>query len=363
MRHHVLRTTIWLVFFVAIQPETLLRAQSGHDAWLRFARLDAPTAQMYETLPATVVVLGQSVVLERAQRELTRGIKQMLEKTVRTQPHLPQETSFILGTLKEVQAAVPGIRAKRKIADDAFWLIKRQAHGFLRVIITGSTDRGVLYGVFAFLSKIARNESIATLDELQEPYAPLRWVDQWDNLDGRIERGYAGSSIFFANGAVRDDLTVVNDYARLLASIGVNGCNINIVNADPRVLCNQFLPELPRIADIFLPWGIRLSVAVDLGSPKSIGGLETFDPLDPRVADWWKKKADQIYREIPDFAGFTVKADSEGQAGPSAYGRTPADAANTLARALAPHGGLLFYRAFVYNHHLDWRDPKNDRAR
>jgi alpha-glucuronidase len=361
-RHGVLRTTICLGFLLGTLPETP-RAESRSDAWLRFARLDAPAAQMYETLPATIVVLGQSAILETAQKELTRGLKQMLEKTLRAQPDLPQEKSFILGTLKEIQAAVPEIRAKREIADDAFWLIKRQVHGFSRIIITSSTERGVLYGVFAFLSRIARNESLATLDDLQEPFAPIRWVDQWDNLDGRIERGYAGRSIFFENGAVRDELAPVNDYARLLASIGVNGCNINNVNADPRVLNDRFLRQLRRTADIFRPWGIRLSVSVDLGSPKSIGGLETFDPLDPRVAVWWKNKADQIYREIPDFAGFTVKADSEGQAGPSIYGRTPADAANVLARALARHGGILFYRAFVYNHHLDWRDPKNDRAR
>jgi alpha-glucuronidase len=362
MRRRVLRATICLSVLVGVAPETPLRAESGHDAWLPFARLDAHVAQMYETLPATVLVLGHSLVLETAKRELTHGINEMLGKTVRAQTNLPREKSFILGTLKEVESAVPDIRTAHKITDDAFWLTTRPVGGASRVIITGSTDRGVLYGVFAFLSRIARNESIATLDELQEPYAPIRWVDQWDNLDGRIERGYAGRSIFFENGAVREDLTPVNDYARLLASVGINGCNINNVNADPRVLDARFLPQLRRIADIFRPWGVRLSISVDLGSPKSIAGLETFDPLDPRVADWWKKKVDQIYREIPDFAGFTVKADSEGQPGPSTYVRTPADAANTLANALAPHAGLLFYRAFVYNHHLDWRDPKNDRA-
>ena len=231
------------------------------------------------------------------------------------------------------------------------------------MIVTGSTERAVLYAVFALLSKIARKESIATLDERQEPYVPVRWVDQWDNLDGRVERGYTGRSIFFERDAVRDDLSKVEDYARLLASIGVNGCNVNNVNADPRVLDARFLLQLRRIADVFRPWGIRLSISVDLGSPKTIGGLETFDPLDSRVAEWWQRKVDQIYQQIHDFAGFVVKADSEGQVGPSSYGRTPADAANMLARALAPHGGVLFYRAFVYNHHLDWRDPKNDRAK
>ena len=124
-----------------------------------------------------------------------------------------------------------------------------------------------------------------------------------------------------------------------------------------------FIPQLARIADVFRPWGVRLAVSVDLSSPKTAGGLDTFDPLDPRVVEWWKAKVDRIYRQIPDFGGFVVKADSEGRAGPSSYGRTPADAANVIARALRPHGGVLFYRAFVYDHHLDWRNPKNDRAR
>src|SRR5882757_8153642 len=137
MWHRVLRTVIYLAFLLGILPETPLRAESGRNAWLRFARLDLPAAKMYETLPTTVVVLGHSVVLESAEKELTRGIKQMLEKTVRTEPDLPQEPSFILGTLKDVQAAIPEIRINHKIANDAFWLIKRQAHGCPRVIITG----------------------------------------------------------------------------------------------------------------------------------------------------------------------------------------------------------------------------------
>ncbi len=363
MGHRVLRATIYVAFLVGAIQASSLHAESGHDAWLRFARLDARAARMYETLPASVVVLGDSVVLQTAQRELTRGIKGMLGKTLRAELDLPRKESFILGTLKEVLTAIHEIQTKDKLVQDGFWITTRQVGGFSCVIVTGSTERGVLYGVFALLSKIARNESIAVLDERQEPYAPIRWVDQWDNLDGRVERGYAGRSIFFESGAVRDDLSRVGEYARLLASIGVNGCNVNNVNADPRILDDRFLPQLRRIADVFRAWGVQLSLSVDLGSPKTIDGLDTFDPLDSHVADWWQSKVDQIYRQIPDFVGFVVKADSEGQAGPSIYGRTAADAANMLARALAPHGGLLFYRAFVYNHHLDWRDPKNDRAR
>jgi alpha-glucuronidase len=158
-------------------------------------------------------------------------------------------------------------------------------------------------------------------------------------------------------------LTRVREYARLLASVGINGCAINNVNADSRLLQEDFLPQLARIAEAFREWGIRISLAIDLSSPKVIGGLDTFDPLDPRLIEWWREKVNTIYRQIPDFGGFVVKADSEGRPGPSAYGRTPADAANVIARALKSHGGIIFYRAFVYDHHLNWQDPKNDRAR
>ncbi len=188
-------------------------------------------------------------------------------------------------------------------------------------------------------------------------------MDEWDNLNGTIERGYAGRSIFFDNGSVRPDMTRPGEYARLLASVGINGCAINNVNADLKMLTPEMITQVARIADAFRPWGVRLAMSVDLSSPKVVGGLDTFDPLDSRVIAWWQKAVNQVYAQIPDFAGFVVKADSEGRAGPSQYGRTPVDAANVLARALKPHGGVLLYRAFVYNHHLDWNDPKADRAR
>ena len=230
-------------------------------------------------------------------------------------------------------------------------------------MVAGGTDRGVLYGVFALLRKIALEQPIDSLDETQVPYAPVRWVNHWDNLDGSIERGYGGRSIFWENRRARSDLSRVSDYGRLLASIGINACSINNVNADPRILSSEMLPEIARIAAAFRPWGVRVAISVDFASPKTLGGLDTFDPLDPRVAQWWSAKVDELYRAIPDLAGIIIKADSEGRVGPSAYGRTHADAANVVARALKPHGGLLFYRGFVYDHHMDWRNPKNDRAR
>jgi alpha-glucuronidase len=294
---------------------------------------------------------------------MIRGVNGTLGKTLREDGRQIRERSFVLGTVADIRALAPKFKVPHEIRADGFWLTSGKVQGFDCLIITGSTDRGVLYGVFAFLSRLARGENVSSPNVFEEPYAPIRWVDQWDNLDGRIERGYAGPSIFFEGGAVRADLTRAGEYARLLASLGISGCNINNVNANPKILEDSFLPQLARVADAFRPWGVQLSIAVNLSSPKVIGGLDTFDPLDPRVQEWWRKKIDAIYSLVPDFGGVVVKADSEGQLGPSTYNRTPVDAANVIARALKPHGGIVFYRAFVYNHHLDWQEPKNDRAK
>lgn len=338
-------------------------AETGAAAWLRYAPLDRQSAKNYSALPAAVVAFGDSAVLNSAESELIRGLRGMLGRTLREEKTLPAENSMILGTFSALKDLSPEFVRRADLREDGFLISVEKIRGLDCLVIASPNDRGVLYGVFAFLSKIARNEPLAGLHDLQQPSAPIRWVDQWDNLDGRIERGYAGPSIFFENGAVRADLTRASDYARLLASIGLNGCSINNVNANPRVLEDSFLPQLARVADAFRPWGVRLSIAVDVSSPKVVGGLDTFDPLDPRVSDWWQKKFADIYRLIPDFAGVVVKADSEGRLGPATYGRSPADAANVIARALKPHGGIVFYRAFVYNHHLDWQNLKNDRAR
>jgi alpha-glucuronidase len=346
-----------LVWAVSVWGET------GREGWLRYAPLDDSAKRKYENLPATVVRLGDSQVLRSAEQELQRGLRGMLRRDVRSGDAPLREKAIVLGTIDTLRSAIPGFTGGAGPGKDGFWLTTRKVGAFRCLVVTGKTDRAVLYGVFALLSKIGRNESVSPLNEMQQPYAAIRWVDQWDNLDGSIERGYAGRSFFFEQGKVRADMTRVGEYARLLASIGINACTINNVNADVRTLETDFLPQIARIADEFRPWGVRLSLAVDLSSPKSIGGLDTFDPIDPQVAAWWKAKADQIYKLVPDFTGFVVKADSEGRSGPSAYGRTHADAANVIARAMAPHGGIVLYRAFVYNHHLDWHNPKADRAK
>jgi len=347
----------------AIVLPSPVAAETGAEAWLRYSALNLQAATIYQQLPEKTVLLGGSLVLKTAQRELVQGVSQMLGKSLHAEDGSSPEHAIILGTLTQLSVLDPALHPPPELRADGYWLKAAKIHGSQCLVIASATDRGVLYGVFALLSKIARGESLAALDEVQQPYAPVRWVNQWDNLDGRIERGYGGPSIFFAEGKVRADLTRAGQYGSLLASVGINGCTINNVNAAPGILEDGFLAQISRIADVFRPWGVQLSLSVDLSSPKVIGGLDTFDPLDPRVAEWWRKKVDEIYRHIPDFGGFVVKADSEGRLGPSTYRRTPADAANVIARALKPHGGVVFYRAFVYNHHLDWRDLKNDRAK
>jgi alpha-glucuronidase len=337
--------------------------ESGENAWLRYARLDPGVASRYASLPAVLVPLDHSGVLHSAQTELLRGIRGMLGRTLRIEDRVPAEAAIVAGTVEQVRTLDAGFYPPGDLQADAYALISAQIEGQNALVITGATDRAVLYGAFALLRRIAEGESISALNEVQRPSAPVRWVNQWDNLDGSIERGYAGRSIFFENRSVRPDLTRGTEYARLLASVDINGCNVSNVNADLHILDPDFIPQLARIADVFRPYGVQLGVAVNVSMPKQVGGLDTFDPLDPRVADWWKTKFDQVYRQIPDFGGVVVKADSEGQLGPSVYGRNAAEAANVIAKALKSHGGIVFYRAFVYDHHPDWNNPKVDRAR
>ena len=311
---------------LAILACAIGRAESGHDAWLRYS----PTGSA-----PVITVVGNSALLESARQELMRGFR------------TPTAQAIVLG----------GTAAKLK--PDGYEL--KTVGG--KIVITGADDRGVLYGAFALLRKVALGESVAKLDEQSEPRVPVRWVNHWDNLDGSIERGYGGRSIFWDNGAARADLSRVKDYGRMLASLGINGASINNVNVNPRILEPDFLPEIVRIADTLRPWGVRTVLSVDFGSPQKVGGLDTFDPLDPEVIAWWAAKTDEIYRAVPDLGGFIVKADSEGRVGPSVYARTHADAASVVARALKPHGGLIFYRGFVYDNKMDWRNLKNDRAR
>ncbi len=355
-----------------------LYAETGYEAWLRYAPLDAGAARDYrEALPPMIAQLGEGEMVSNANRELTRGVRGMLGWTLRTGHDVSHESAILVGTLAEIRKAAPRLAPAGGTGPEGYWLRTASDNGVRYLLVTGDDEHGVLYGAFALLRKISIRESVAELDDKQAPASSIRWLNLWDSLGGlrsqttpttqtiqaQLVGPPGGGSVLFDQGRVRDDLSRLNDYARMLASVGINGCAISNVNADRRLFSAEFAPQLQRLAAVFRAWGVRIVLPVEFASPQRLGGLDTFDPLDPRVAAWWSARADDLYRAVPDMAGFVMKADSEGQTGPSAYKRTIADAANVLARVLKPHGGLMLYRAFVYDHLMDWNNLKNDRAR
>jgi alpha-glucuronidase len=341
---------------VVASAASMAPAQTAEQAWLNYGL----KGRLHMFYPASVRALGDSAEERAAVDELNRGLSGLSELTLKS-----FQGQTVVGTVEEMRKAFPSIPIPDDLAPEGYWFYGNQIVGPDQlVLIVGADPRGVLYGAFAMLRSPFVAEGSQALSETRgQPAMAIRWVDEWDNADGSIERGYGGRSIFFDGGHVREDLAPVREYARLLASIGINGCNLNNVNNAAPFLGPEMLKGIARIAGTMRPYGVRVALSVDVASPQKIGGLKTYDPLDPAVIAWWNSKADEIYKLIPDFAGFTVKADSEGQPGPASYGRSPADAANTLAKALEPHGGVVLYRAFVYNHHLNWLDPKADRAR
>jgi alpha-glucuronidase len=199
------------------------------------------------------------------------------------------------------------------------------------------TERGLLYGAYALLRGDRQSSA---------PYFRLRILNHWDNLDGSIERGYAGKSIFWTAPTL--DRPHIREYARACASIGINGSVLNNVNASPKMLSAPYIKKVKEIADILRPYGVRVYLSVNFASPMALGKLKTADPLDQKVRQWWKQKVREIYKAVPDFGGFLVKANSEGQPGPGDYGRSHADGANMLADAVKPYGGIIMWRSFVY---------------
>ncbi|HMP04805.1 MAG TPA: alpha-glucuronidase family glycosyl hydrolase [Lacipirellulaceae bacterium] len=342
-----------------------LRAETGADAWLRHAPLPPELRQrVIDELPDVIAPVGDSPIVQSAAEELICALRGMTGRTLRLGRLPLDEPAIVLTTSADGNSFLAAEEDDVKVSvDDGFTVRRRQIQSQRCLVVEAPNDRGVLYGAFALLRRLACGTALSQIDLREEPYAPIRMVNHWDNLDGTIERGYAGRSIFWEDGHVREDLSRVRDYARLLASVGINGCSINNVNADVRVITPEYLPELARIAEAMRPWGVRIFVSLNFAAPRDIGGVDTFDPLDERAVAFWKEAIDGVYQAVPDLGGFVLKADSEGRLGPSEYGRTHADAANAIARAAKPHGGVLFYRGFVYNHRMDWRDLSLDRAK
>lgn len=233
------------------------------------------------------------------------------------------------------------------------------------ITIRSESVQGVLWGAFELVRRIRCGKDITGISERFSPDAPLRMLDHWDNTDGSIERGYSGRSFFFKDGEILINERT-HDYARLIASVGINSVVINNVNVDERAalfITDTYFEKLRRLSELFDDYGIKLFISIDYAAPIDIGGMDTADPCDERVAEWWARTASDIYKALPNLGGFLVKADSEGRPGPFTYGRDQAQGANMLARALKPYGGIIIWRCFVYNCHQDWRDRKTDRAR
>jgi len=233
-----------------------------------------------------------------------------------------------------------------------------------KICVKGKTAADTLYGTFRMLFNLTAWSDI-NMKESGSPSYSFRSINHWDNISGVVERGYSGGSIFFKDDKLTNDYARVRDYARMMASIGINSISINNVNVhkvETGFISEEFLPGVAKYAEIFAKYGISMFLAINFASPIELGGLGTSDPLDLGVIGWWKKQTDLVYKHIPSLGGFIVKADSENRPGPFTYGRTHADGANMLADALAPHGGKMIWRCFVYDCHLDWRNRKIDRA-
>lgn len=235
--------------------------------------------------------------------------------------------------------------------------------------IEGGSEVGVLYGVFALLRNLqtaGKAWAQFTADEEKAPSNRLRMLDHWDNMDGSIERGYSGDSFFFKDSEILIDVPRLTAYARMLASVGINGITINNVNvkdAASWLITDRYFGALQEYLKIFTPYGVKLYLSINFAAPMELGGMDSADPCDPAVAKWWADKAQEVWANLPGLGGFLVKADSEGRPGPFTYGRNQADGANMLADAVAPCGGHIVWRCFVYNCQQDWRNTKIDRAR
>jgi alpha-glucuronidase len=330
-----------------------------YDCW--FQKQTEPPCLNAESL-ARLFSKGEGIVFNNAVSEYRLILKKCWNINAEA-VHELSAAGVIAGIVSDLKQEMPGnAELPPALPPEGFYI----RIGTEQSLIAGADERGLLYGVYRFFALLALGKLKAG-DEISEgPAAGLRMLNHWDNLDGSIERGYAGPSLFYKDNRIEYDRERIVDYARLAASTGINRISINNVNvrqAAKLLITEEYLPDLAEIAALFRPFGIRLMLAVNFASPKSLSDLGTADPLDPSVADWWKERAGLIYRYIPDLAGFIVKADSEGESGPFQYGRTHADGANMLAAALAPYGGELVWRCFVYNYQQDWRDHSVDRAR
>src|SRR5438270_2100006 len=341
-----------LSMIVAAQAQ----ADDGHRLWLRYDRLPAAVAAREHGYVHGATGYGDDARDARAAQELYQAISGLFGAEAGA-GNQRRRGKIVLGTPTDLRrAGVPPLDVSG-LGPEGYLVRSISVPTGRIIVVTGNSGAGVLYGAFALIREMQLGHQLDHLNLRSAPAYPLRMLDHWDNLDRTVERGYAGQSIWdWASLPGKIDQRYV-DYARANASIGLNGTVLNNVNADPRILTPEYLKKVAVLAGVFRPYGIRVYLSVRFSSPIEVGGLKTADPLDEHVRSWWRAKSDEIYALIPDFGGFLVKANSEGQPGPWDYHRTQADGANAIADALAPHGGTVLWRAFVYG------NSKEDRAK
>ena len=333
-----------LLFFATITGFT----EDGYRLWLRYDKLDnAALLQQYRTSIQSVFVSSSSPTLQLANQELLTGLQGLLGKNVTEAKAVTANTVVVCSNPDDCKIRLSNNRAD--LGKEGFAIQTIRAKGQSNIAIVANTDIGALYGVFHFLRLLQTGQSLQNLSITSVPKIQHRILNHWDNLNRHVERGYAGMSIW--NWHTLPDYIDQRyiDYARANASIGINGTVLTNVNANALILTKPYLQKVKALADVFRPYGLKVYLTARFSAPIEIGRLKTADPLNDTVRQWWKEKADEIYSVIPDFGGFLVKANSEGQPGPQNYNRTHADGANMLADAVAPHGGIVMWRAFVYS--------------
>lgn len=340
---------------------------NGYDGWLQYRRTNQGAENNRYTAYRHVAATGRDEILRTAINELVQGLEGITGQSVTMNDKTGTATPCILlgtfGSSEDIDDAIHPDVARTVTAPEGYTIQTDRLTG--NIAIGAQTTAGLLYGVFHLLRIMGTGGAVDQLNIVENPVNSLRMINQWDNMDGSVERGYAGSSIFYEDNRITDDSKRIQDYARLLASSGINAIvinNVNVHRVESRLL-SEFLPDVAQLATIFRQYAIKLFLSINYASTMEIGGLSTADPLDPSVREWWREAASKVYAVIPDFGGFLVKADSEHRPGPFTYGRDHADGANMLAEALKPYGGIVIWRCFVYNCKQDWRDRTTDRAR
>ncbi len=344
-------TRLWAVV-VLLACAGVARAEDGYGLWMRYQPIAATVAADYRRQLAEVVAPDRTPMQRATRDELARSLPGLLGTAPPMRTAISTDHALVLGTPQSSALVAAFGNEVATLGDEGFLIRRVRIEGRDVLLVAARRDVGVLYGTFHLLRLLQRGMPLQGLDVRESPRLALRVLDHWDNLDRYVERGYAGSSLWDWQTLPQWRDPRYTDYARANASLGINGTVLNNVNASALSLSPAYLAKAAALADLFRPYGIRVYLSARFSAPIELGGLATADPLDPGVRRWWRDKVDEIHARIPDFGGFLVKANSEGQPGPQDYGRSHADGANLLADALAPYNGVVMWRAFVYSHEV-----------